>query len=78
MYVQFSNIWLYVMHGTCCRDRPMVKYLAGSQPSFPREGLFGIVPPQSPFVQVLHTGNCYRVTTSNVNVHGGTHAYVIV
>jgi hypothetical protein len=36
-----------------------------------REGLFSVVPPSSPFVQVLHTGNCHWVTTSNVNVHGG-------
>ena len=56
----------------------MVKYLAGSQPSFPREDLFAIMPPHSPFVQVSHTGNCYHVTTSNVTVHGGTHAYVTV
>ena len=36
-----------------------------------REGMFAVVPQSSPFVQILHVGNCHWLTTSNVNVHGG-------
>ena len=36
-----------------------------------REGLFVHVPPNRPFIQVLHVAKCHWLTTSNVNVHGG-------
>lgn len=36
-----------------------------------REGLFTIVPQSSPFIQLLHTGSCHWLTTSNVNIRDG-------
>ena len=37
-----------------------------------RTGQFSEVPPFSPYIQILHTGECHWVTTSNVNVHYGS------
>ena len=42
------------------------------------DGLFNVVPPNSPFVQILHTGGCHWVATSNVDVReGGCYTDVI-
>ena len=37
-----------------------------------REKLFNPVPPRTPFIQVLHVGNCHWITTSNVTHEGGS------